>query len=398
MESVRPWPRSGARASEASTSGPTRPRPSRRPHIPIPRSSASRFDVAFVEDLDEVQMNSLNVDRYPCVASNPEARALSELEASLGHAPNTIDAYARGREDFLRWCSDRSVSPERASREHVALWVRDLLSRPTSSVSLASREGLANATVQQRLTAVRLFFDHLIEMGCRIDNPVGRGRYTPGKSFAGYRDRGLVARYCKLPWIPSDEEWQTLLTSIQLEPLRNRTMFALSYDAALRREELCRLEIDDFDFSHRLLTVRAETSKSRRTRVVPFSETSATLISAYLRHRRLLCIERGLIFLSESTRNSGSPLTIWTWSKVASRVAKTSGVVRFSTHALRHLCLTDLARSGWDIHEIALFAGHQSIETTKHYIHLSGVELAAKLRAGMAELHAWRLASLDDRR
>jgi hypothetical protein len=26
------------------------------------------------------------------------------------------------------------------------------------------------------------------------------------------------------------------------------------------------------------------------------------------------------------------------------------------------LCLTDLARAGWDIHEIALFAGHRCIQ------------------------------------
>jgi hypothetical protein len=43
--------------------------------------------------------------------------------------------------------------------------------------------GLSNATLQQRLTAVRLFFDFLIEEGQRADHPVGRGRYTPGKAF-----------------------------------------------------------------------------------------------------------------------------------------------------------------------------------------------------------------------
>ena len=49
----------------------------------------------------------------------------------------------------------------------------------TASSSLAGPR-LANATVQQRLTAVRLFYDHLIEEGVRDNNPVGRGRYAPG--------------------------------------------------------------------------------------------------------------------------------------------------------------------------------------------------------------------------
>ena len=246
---------------------------------------------------------------------------------------------------------------------------------------------------------MRLFFDFLIEKGLRADNPVGRGRYTPSKGFVspgGGRLRGLVPRHHKLPWIPNDEQWQALLQALQTEPLRNRAMFALGYDAALRREELCLLEIADFDFAHLLLTVRAETTKSRRTRVVPFSATTSLLLGEYLRLRRSLTTARGPVFLSVSPRNKGQPITIWTWSKVAARIADTSAVTDFSTHTLRHLCLTDLARSGWDIHEIATFAGHRSLETTKDYIHLSGRDLAEKLQKGMAQVHAWRIAQMTE--
>lgn len=48
----------------------------------------------------------------------------------------------------------------------------------------------------------------------------------------------------------------------------------------------------------------------------------------------------------------------------------------FSTHTLRHLRLTDLARAGLDLKEIALFAGHRSTGSTMAYIHLSGRDLA----------------------
>jgi len=41
-------------------------------------------------------------------------------------------------------------------------------------------------------------------------------------------------------------------------------MLALAYDAALRREELCCLRTDDLDPAHRMLRVRAETTKTRR--------------------------------------------------------------------------------------------------------------------------------------
>jgi integrase/recombinase XerD len=77
-------------------------------------------------------------------------------------------------------------------------------------------------------------------------------------------------------------------------------------------------------------------------------------------------------------------------------VAVRSGVLRFSTHTLRHLCLTDLARAGWELHTIATFAGHRSLATTLQYIHLSGRDLANKLAHGMAEVHTWRVNELSE--
>ena len=111
----------------------------------------------------------------------------------------------------------------------------------------------------------------------------------------------------------------------------------------------------------------------------------------YLTERRELSRARGPLFLSDSNRNRAQPISIWTWSKVIKGIAERSGVMQLSTHTVRHLRLTDLAKSGWDIHEIATFAGHRSVESTLQYIHLSGGELASKLERGMNSLHAGRV-------
>ncbi len=261
-------------------------------------------------------------------------------------------------------------------------------------VTLDSGAGLSNATIQQRLTAVRLFFDYLVEQGDRDTNPVGRGRYTPAKGFGAPAARGLVRRYKRLPWVPSDEQWHRFLGCARDEVLRNRCMLALAYDAALRREELCTLEAADIQPSHRLLRIRAETSKSGQDRIVPYSETSGVLLAAYLAHRRELSRRRGGLFLSESRRNYAQPITLWTWSKVVRRIADAADLPRFTTHTLRHLCLTDLARTGWDLHEIARFAGHRNVSVTQQYIHLSGRDLAEKLAGGMAQIQRWRTEQL----
>lgn len=343
-------------------------------------------------------------EKWPVLARHERAAEWLRIWTDLGRAPRTIEAYARGLAEYLQVCERERIDPLTATRAQVALFVRELTSRPSrcgaNVVALDSGSGLANATLQQRLVPVRLFYDFLIEEGLRDSNPVGRGRYTPGRG-GGHRSGGarpLVPRMVKLPWIPSEDEWAQILEVFRGEPIRNRLMLALAYDAALRREELCSLRSDDLDPAHRTLRVRAVTTKTRRERVVPYSAATGVLLGEYLRHRSSLSRARGPLFLSESRRNRAEPLTLWSWSKVVRRIALAAEVPRFSTHTMRHLCLTDLARMGWELHMIASFAGHSSTDSTLRYIHLSGRELSARLNSSMSQIHQQRvtlLSSLD---
>jgi integrase/recombinase XerD len=86
-------------------------------------------------------------------------------------------------------------------------------------VAIDSGSGLANATIQQRLVPVRLFYDFLMEEGLRESNPVGRGRYIPG-GRAGDQQCGLVLRLTRLPWIPGEQRWLRLLDEFRCEPVR----------------------------------------------------------------------------------------------------------------------------------------------------------------------------------
>ncbi len=336
-------------------------------------------------------------EKWPVFSRHGHAAEWLGIWRDLGRAPRTIDAYARGLAEYLEHCERNGVDPLVAGRAHVASFVRELTSRPgrhgANTLSLDSGAGLANATLQQRLVPVRLFYDFLVEEGLRDSNPVGRGRYGARNSLGG--PRGLVPRLEKLPWIPTDRQWLDVLKVFREEPVRNRLMLALAYDAALRREELCSLRTEDLDPGHRMIRVRAETTKTRRGRAVPYSATTGVLLSAYLDHRASISKSRGPLFLSESRRNWAEPLSLWTWSKVVRRVALAADVPQFSTHTTRHLCLTDLARMGWELHAIATFAGHSSTDTTLRYIHLSGRELSDKLNRGMAEIHAWRISMLS---
>ncbi|MCA9627746.1 MAG: tyrosine-type recombinase/integrase [Myxococcales bacterium] len=328
--------------------------------------------------------NRIRWDRLPKTSSNKHARAWLRLQCLLGLALNTIASYGRALEEFLTWCDQHACNAVELDRVGVARYLKDAETRRTRPLS--------NASLLLRQTVLRLFFDYLVEEGVRTSNPVGRNRRIWERT--SWRP-APVRRLERLPWIPSDADWLQFLAECRKHTLRTRCMVALAYDCGLRREELCKLEARDFDPAHRTVRVRAETSKSRRDRVVIYSATAGSLYASYLRDRRVLAGRSGAVFLSESRRNLGQPITRWTWSKVVRRIALGAGLPEFSTHTLRHLCLTDLARAGWGIHEIATFAGHRNVSVTQRYIHLSGRDLADKLARSAASVRSSRILPLE---
>jgi len=332
-------------------------------------------------------MSVPNWSRYPKVAEDRQSRLWLSLLDNLGRSPATIDAYARGLDQYLAFCVASEIAAYDATLAQVSLFVRYL--RGEAVPFLSARLPVSNATLHQRLTAVRLWYDHLVFEGISSRNPVPRGQAVVGRgplpTHVGLR-YGLVRRSRRLPYLPSDDEWLRIQEAVFQEPMRNRLMFALAYYGALRREELVGLRVADIDPARRLLTIRAETSKSARPRVVCYAAAVSPVLAVYLHRRRSQTVGSGPLFLSESDRNLRQPVTRWTWSKVVRRLAHRADAPSFSTHTLRHLRLTHLARAGWRLHDIATYAGHRNVQSTTLYIHLSGEDLLCKIAQSVEQM------------
>jgi integrase/recombinase XerD len=153
-------------------------------------------------------------DLFPRIKMLSSAQEWLQLQANRQLSPHTVEAYGRGLEDLLRFCEQHEppISVEQATKVDLAAYVQDLVSRPNPHgqqiIHLHSGNGLSDQTIQLRLTAVRLYYDHLVEMGKRTRNPVGRGKYTRRSSFSAARhshsanERPLVRRKrARQPWI-----------------------------------------------------------------------------------------------------------------------------------------------------------------------------------------------------
>lgn len=220
--------------------------------------------------------------RHPHVAAEDWSRRWLQIQADLGLAQNTVDAYGRGLEEFLCFVKSMEASVLEINRERIAAYIRFLRTKPghenRNVVTIDSMSHLSNATLQQRLTVVRLFYDFLMEEQQCDRNPVGRGRYTPGKAFGGDTQRGLIPRVRKLPWIPDESAWERLVEIVACKPIRTRLMFAMSYDG--------HCDVRSFAFLRRRMSIRPGSwlefvQKPRRTDLSAWCPT---------RRQQVLCI------------------------------------------------------------------------------------------------------------
>jgi integrase/recombinase XerD len=314
------------------------------------------------------------VSLLPRAAADPLATAFLRHLEVRGLSRNTLLAYGRALESLIELVGP--LDELRLDANCVHRFLSHLRQTPSRQPSARGRR-LSHSTMRQRVVGLRAYADYLVDCGHLDRNPVTRGRIrrTPEGEVIAVR-RGLVPSAYRVPRLPTDEQWSRLLNSLHSRPVRDRLMFTLAYDGALRRNELVTLRLDDFDFAAQQVTIRAEHAKSGYQRTIVYSAPTCDLLRLYLPERRKLFPETHFLFLSGSPRNRSKPLGGYTWGLLAAALAREADVPGFSTHTLRHLRLTYLARAGLGITEIAKFAGHRSTETTMTYIHLSGRDLA----------------------
>src|SRR5579859_3145738 len=116
-------------------------------------------------------MTEVQCSHFPLVAAYEHAHRWLQLTGHLGRAHNTLDAYGRAVDDHLRFCRAVGADPLTSRPDVIAAWIGDLHERPNSRavnmLHLDSRVGLSNATIQQRIIAVRSFYEYLVEDGLR---------------------------------------------------------------------------------------------------------------------------------------------------------------------------------------------------------------------------------------
>ncbi len=334
-------------------------------------------------------MHEIDWKWCPRVATHEMTRHFLLSQARLQKSRQTLEAYGRDLDDLLEAFDDLPFNDViEANSGQLERYIDGLYNRPPKQglgtqlkIMRIARTRLALSTIRRRVGTARRFYQWLIDRKLRTDlvNPVPKG--VKGRS------RGPIPALRQDPWIPDDEVWTRILQHfLEHESLRNQVLLLVCYDGALRRQECLALRVDAIDQKSLTIKVAAESTKNRKERMVVLSPITYQKLQQYISRERARLIEdyggdaNGCIFLSESHRNPGQPISVWTFQDVIKKVRTLVGTPGLTPHKLRHLMLTDLVRGGMSLDEVGYYAGHASLATTGLYVHPERSTVARHVR------------------
>ena len=197
-----------------------------------------------------------------------------------------------------------------------------------------------------------------------------------------------------LPIVLSRQEVQTLLAAVR-EP-RFRTALRLMYHCGLRVGETLAIQVHDIQGRHTPPRLHIRNGKGGKDRFVPIAPAMVDELRGWWRtHRneKFLFPSPGrgwadrTLTLSQSMGQSTAPMSVSS-VQMAYRLARAASGVNdaSTTHSLRHSYATHLLEEGVSLRQISQYLGHESLDTTVIYTHLTALS-EARTQAALTVLY-----------
>jgi integrase/recombinase XerD len=145
--------------------------------------------------------------------------------------------------------------------------------------------------------------------------------------------------------------------------LKQKALFMVAYDAGLRLSEIIHLQLDDIDSDRMVIRVRQ--GKGKKDRYARLTPSLLKLLREYWAVYR----PEALLFPGATP---GKVYDLATPGQLLKKVCRKAGITkRVSMHTLRHSFATHLLEAGTSLRVIQQLLGHDKIQTTSLYTHIS---------------------------
>lgn len=270
------------------------------------------------------------------------------LERNL--SPNTIEAYRNDLAHLEAFMMRNNLKLENVTLEQLHTFAASL-----------HEYGITPRSQARVLSGVRSFFRFLVLDGVVESDP------TELLEWPSLPEH--------LPVVLTLEEIDRIEDSIDLskaEGARNRAIIEVLFSCGLRVSELVNMKLSDLYLEDRVLLVRG---KGNKERLVPVSSKAIADLKRWFFDRNLMKIKPGeddYVFLNRR----GAHLTRTMILIMVKRQAEEAGIKKtISPHTFRHSFATALLQGGADLRSIQAMLGHEKIDTTLVYTHISNEQL-----------------------
>jgi len=273
--------------------------------------------------------------------------------------PNTKRAYENAIRDFMRFTGIKRPEEFRSvTRAHIITWRDELARRENAS----GRRKIGDSTIRHRLAALSALFEYLCEKNAVTHNPAKGVERPKTESGEG-----------KTPAL-GDHQARELLAAPQEETIkskRDRAILSTLLFHALRREELCKLKVKDFQHARKGVPHLKVSGKGGKTRYLPLHPGTHALIHDYLAAAGHGTDENGALFRPIRNNRTGRLERAITGDGIYRLVRAYSALLGFEigAHALRATAATNALDHQADIAKVQEWLGHANISTTRIYDH-----------------------------
>ncbi len=283
---------------------------------------------------------------------------LTYIRCELNLSAHTVSSYSRDISEFGRFITgdnpDNIFDPLTVTASDIRLWVAAL-----------TRRGLTRRTIRKKLSALSSLFRYLTRIGRMSANPVA--------------DIARARLPKTLPVFVRQEEMAEIIDDAPaaddapapFEEVRNALIVLMLYSTGMRRAELIGLRDADVDPDKGELKVLGKRNKER---IIPFGTELAQAVESYrqLRDASADPSPEGMLFVLPD----GKPLyPVLVRRLVKNALTGHTHATRMSPHTLRHSFASDMLNNGADLRSVQQLLGHESLETTQVYTHITYREL-----------------------
>ena len=281
--------------------------------------------------------------------NKPEQEFLDHLLTVRNYSPKTVASY---QEDIDLFCE--YIFKEGTLMEDVdIISIRNFLTEELA-------RGVSKRSCKRRLSSLRHFYKYMVNVGYINNNPfifVDAPKTETKYPHALYKEQ-------------IQEMFKRNLERTDSLKNRDQAILYLLYYSGMRAAELVSLDVQSVSLKERVVRVLG---KGNKERIIPFTSDCQKVVKAYIDNERKELLRKSKELTPALFLNvKGERLTTRGLEYILDSIEEKTGLfVGLHPHILRHSFATHLLENGADLRVIQELLGHESINATQVYTHVT---------------------------